>query len=63
MSVLERKLICLMLLLELIKVNLSLIYTANLQMAIGTFTLSHVTLFIQIIQLFLVRLWEWEEFY
>ena len=33
--------------LELIKMNLSLISTANLQMAISTFILSHVTLVTQ----------------
>ena len=55
-SILERKSISLMLLLELIMVNLSLISTANLLMAINTFTLSHVTIVTQNFQLFLVRL-------
>ena len=47
MNVLERKPISLMLLLELIMVNLSPISTANLLMAISTFTLSHVILVTQ----------------
>ena len=54
MSVLERKLISLMLLLKLIMVNLSPISTGNLLMAISTFTLRHVTLVTQNL--------EWEEF-
>ena len=62
MSVLERKSISLMLLLELIMVNLSPISTGNLLMVISTFTLNHVTLVTQNLQLLLVRLWEWEEF-
>ena len=41
MNVLERRSISLMLLLEFIMVNLSPISTANLLMAISTFTLSH----------------------
>ena len=43
MSVLERKPISLMLLLELIIANISPISTANLQMANSTFILSQVT--------------------
>ena len=39
--------------LELIKVNLSRVFTANLQTVISTFTLSHVTLATQDPQLFL----------
>ena len=43
MSVLERKPISLMLLLELIIANIPPISTENLQMANSTFILSHVT--------------------
>ena len=52
----------LMLLLELIMVNLSPVSTANPLMAINTFTFSDITLVAQNLQLFLVRLWEREEF-
>ena len=47
---------------ELIMVNWSPVTTANLLMAISTFTLSHVNLVTENLQLFLVKLWEWEEF-
>ena len=51
----------LMLLLALIMVNLPAISTANLLKAISTFTLSHVILVTQNLQLFLVTLWEWQK--
>ena len=50
MSVLKRKSIFLILLLKLIKVKLSSISTANLEIAVSTFTMSHVTLVTQNIQ-------------
>ena len=61
MSVLDRKSISLMLLLELIMMNLSPISIVNLLTAISTFTLNHVTLAKQNLQSLLVRLWEGEE--
>ena len=51
-----------MLLLELIMVDLSPISTVNLLIAISTFTLNHVTLVTQNLQLFLVSVWKWKEF-
>ena len=57
MSVLERKSLSLMLLLRLIKANLSPLSTANLQTTIITFTLIYVTQVTQNLQLFLVKLW------
>ena len=57
MSVLERKSLSLMLLLRLIKANLSPLSTANLQTTISTFTLIYVTQVTQNLQLFLVKLW------
>ena len=47
MSVPGRKSVSLILLLDLIKLNLSPISTANLQMAISTFTLSHESIVTQ----------------
>ena len=54
----KSKSVSLILLLQLIKVTLSPISTANLQMAISTFILSHFSVVTQNLQLFLVRLLE-----